>query len=107
MDRANPALALNGPRDTRRSFYSPEQIANQATIRVELADPNARVSFEDSTTEQKGRERVYTSPPLEPNKAYTYTVRVTVTEDGRDVTRTKDVKVQAGREATVDFREEK
>jgi uncharacterized protein (TIGR03000 family) len=103
----DPALALNSPRNTYRSFYSPEQIANQATIRVQLADTNARVSFEDATTEQTGRERVFASPPLDPAKSYTYKVRMTWMEDGHEMTKTKEIKVQAGREAKVDFREEK
>jgi uncharacterized protein (TIGR03000 family) len=106
LDTTNTALAPDMRRDGRRSFYSPAQTANQATIRVELADPNARVTFEDSTTTQMGRDRVFTSPPLDPSKSYTYTVRATWTEDGKEVTRIKDVKVQAGREAKVDFREE-
>jgi uncharacterized protein (TIGR03000 family) len=103
----DPALALNSPRNTYRSFYSPEQIANQATIRVQLADAKARVSFEDATTEQTGRDRVFASPPLDPTKSYTYKVRVTWMEDGHEMTKTKEIKVQAGREALVDFREEK
>jgi uncharacterized protein (TIGR03000 family) len=103
----DPALALNSPRNTYRSFYSPEQIANQATIRVQLKDANARVSFEDATTEQTGRERVFASPPLDPTKSYTYKVRMTWMEDGHEMTTTKEIKVQAGREVKVDFREEK
>jgi uncharacterized protein (TIGR03000 family) len=107
VDTTNTALATDPRRGNRQSFYSPAQSANQATIRVQLTDPNARVTFEDATTTQTGRDRVYSSPPLDPSKAYSYTVRATWTEDGKEVTRTKDVKVQAGREATVDFREEK
>jgi uncharacterized protein (TIGR03000 family) len=103
----DPALALNSPRNTYRSFYSPEQIANQATIRVQLNDANARVSFEDATTEQTGRDRVFASPPLDPTRSYTYKVRATWMEDGHEMTKTKEIKVQAGREVKVDFREEK
>jgi uncharacterized protein (TIGR03000 family) len=106
-DGSNPALALNARREGYRSFYSPEQIANQATIRVQLTDAKARVSFEDATTEQTGRDRVFASPPLDPTKSYTYKVRVTWMEDGHEMTKTKEIKVQAGREAVVDFREEK
>jgi uncharacterized protein (TIGR03000 family) len=106
LDTTNTALATDTRRGNRQSFYSPAQSANQATIRVQLTDPNSRVTFEDATTTQTGRDRVYTSPPLDPSKSYTYTVRATWTEDGKEVTRTKDVKVQSGREATVNFREE-
>ena len=90
--------------DSRQSFYSPAGMSNRATVRVALPNPNAKVYFDDETTTQSGTNRVFNSPTLEPDKSYTYTVRATWMEDGKEVTRTKDVKVQAGRAATVDFR---
>ncbi len=90
--------------DSRQSFFSPAGLSNRATVRVALPSPNAKVYFDDEATTQPGTDRVYNTPTLEPDKAYTYTVRATWMEDGKEVTRTKDVKVQAGRAATVDFR---
>jgi uncharacterized protein (TIGR03000 family) len=90
---------------TRRGLPAPNPSANQATVRVTVPDPDARVYFDDELTRQTGPERTFNSPPLDPSKSYTYTVRATWTENGREVSRSQDVKVQAGREAAVDFRE--
>jgi uncharacterized protein (TIGR03000 family) len=69
-----------------------------------VPDPNARVFFDDAPTQQQGTDRVFTTPPLDPNKTYSYTVRATWTENGREINRSKDVRVQPGRTAMVDFR---
>jgi uncharacterized protein (TIGR03000 family) len=97
-----PMLSANG--DSRQSFYSPAGMSNRATVRVALPNPNAKVYFDDEATTQPGTDRVYNTPTLEPDKFYTYSVRATWMEDGKEVTRSKDIKVQAGRAATVDFR---
>jgi uncharacterized protein (TIGR03000 family) len=75
-----------------------------ATVRVSLPEASARVSFENTPTQQTGAERVFVSPALEPGKSYTYMVRATWQENGQEVTRTKEVQVQAGRTTAVDFR---
>jgi len=104
-DTSNPQYSLNSrDMNTYRSFYSPSQSGTAATIKLEVPDPNARVYFDDAATRQTGMERVFTSPPLEANKTYTYTIRATWMENGREVNRSKDVQVQAGRTAMVDFR---
>jgi len=87
-----------------RSFYSPPESGNQATIEVLLPDPAAQVAFDDKMTEQKGENRVFISPALDPAKIYTYAVKVTCMDDGKEVTRMADVHVQGGRATVVDFR---
>jgi uncharacterized protein (TIGR03000 family) len=104
-DTSNPQYSLNArDMNTYRSFYSPSQSGTDAMIKVEVPDPNARVFFDDAPTRQQGMERIFTSPPLDPNKTYTYTIRATWMENGKEVNRSKDVQVQAGRTAMVDFR---
>jgi uncharacterized protein (TIGR03000 family) len=106
VNAGNPSAdqLVAGGGDTRQSFYSPAGMSNRANIRVTVPNPNARVYFEDGSTTESGTDRLFTSPALDPSKSYVYTVRATWTEDGQEVTRTKEVKVQAGREAAVDFR---
>jgi uncharacterized protein (TIGR03000 family) len=104
------ALLRESPRPpaaaaVQRSLYAPSPVTNEATILVRLPDPEARVAFDDTPTRQTGEVRTFRSPPLDPAKTYTYTVRATWMENGREVTRSKDVKVEAGQGATVDFRE--
>jgi uncharacterized protein (TIGR03000 family) len=95
--------AQPGGATERRALYAPTPLTNEAAIRVRVPDPEARVSFDDALTRQTGDERTFTSPPLSPGKTYTYTISATWLENGREVTRSKDVKVEAGRAATVDF----
>jgi uncharacterized protein (TIGR03000 family) len=78
--------------------------SNAATVRVSVPNTNARVTFDDVPTRQAGADRVFVSPKLELGKFYTYTVRATWQENGQEMTRTKEVQVQAGRTTAVDFR---
>jgi len=89
---------------TRRSFYSPAEMGDRASIEVLLPDANAQVRFDDSKTEEMGTDRLYTSPALNPGKTYTYTIKAQWMDKGEEVTRTADVRVQAGRVTLVDFR---
>jgi uncharacterized protein (TIGR03000 family) len=95
---------MTGADQGRTAYYSPAPATKTAAVYVLVSDPDARVYFDDTKTEQTGEDRTFTSPPLDPTKSYTYTVRATWTENGREVTHSEDVKVQAGRDATVDFR---
>jgi hypothetical protein len=51
-----------------------------------------------------GFERDFISPPLERGQEYTYTLRASWMENGKEVTREKSVPVRAGQEAMADFR---
>jgi uncharacterized protein (TIGR03000 family) len=84
---------------------APANGSNLATIRLSVPDPNARVSFDDTLTRQVGTDRVFTSPTLESGKFYTYRVRATWQENGQEMTGTKDIRVQAGRTTTINFRD--
>jgi uncharacterized protein (TIGR03000 family) len=95
---------LSGADQGRTAYYRPTPANGAATVHVVVSDPEARVYFDDTKTVQTGENRTFTSPPLDPNKSYTYTVRATWMENGREVTHSEDVKVQAGSDATVDFR---
>ncbi len=103
-DTANPQFSMAAQnRNTYQSMYSPASTGD-ARIRVNVPDANAQVFFDDSPTRQNGMERFFYSPPLDPAKTYSYTIRATWMENGKEVSRTKDVKVQSGRTSVVDFR---
>ena len=99
-----PRYSGTSPTPSRQSFYSPEATATRATVHVVVPDPNAKVYFDDTLTTQTGLERVFTTPSLDPAKSYTYTVRATWMENGNEVSRTRDVRIQAGQPTMVDFR---
>jgi len=88
----------------RQSFYSkPELDLKTAELRVIVPTQDARVWIEKGPTKQKGIERVFVSPPLEPGNNYTYTVRVTWMENGREMATEKQVRVKPGFEAVAYF----
>ena len=58
-----------------------------------------------SATTQQGIQRTYKSPPLEPGKEYTYTVKARWMMDGKPVEQTREVNVRAGHTSQVNFRD--
>jgi uncharacterized protein (TIGR03000 family) len=68
---------------------------NVATMMAHVPE-NALAYFQDRLMESTGTERTYVSPPLNPGKTYTYTVRVDWVEEGKLVTQTHEFDVFPG-----------
>jgi uncharacterized protein (TIGR03000 family) len=78
----------------------------KAFVKV-LCPANAVVEIQGVKTKQTGATRIFESPPLTVGKKYTYTVKATWTDkDGEKVSKEQEVKVEAGKESTADFRPE-
>jgi uncharacterized protein (TIGR03000 family) len=77
-----------------------------ATVVVRLPQDDARLTVDGAPTRQRGTERRFSTPPLEPGKKYSY-VMVAVWEPNNytRITRTRKVFVEAGKETAVDLRE--
>lgn len=75
-------------------------IAAPATIVVSLP-AEAKLKIDNHLTTSTSATRVFTSPALELGKAYTYTLTATITREGREVSASQDVTVQAGQETRV------
>jgi len=98
--------AMEGTRSRSQSFYGGMNISeDQALIRVLVPDPNAEVRFEESVTKQTGTTRVFASPTLEQGRTYTYKIKASWTENGRQVKREKEIEVRPGQETVANFRE--
>ena len=76
--------------------------AEEAIVRVHVR-PAAQVLFNDTPTQQTGTDRVFTTPPLDPSKQYTYNVTARWTENGRPVTASRTIAVIPGRTVDVDM----
>src|SRR5262249_9914799 len=86
------------------SYGAYAQPAPDNTAHIRLIVPEgAKVWFGNSATTQTGRVRLFDSPPLTPGKDYTYDVKATWSEDGKEVTRTRRVDVRANASTTVDL----
>jgi uncharacterized protein (TIGR03000 family) len=75
---------------------------NAAHIRL-IVPADAKVWFGKSATQQTGAVRWFESPELTPGKDYVYDVKATWTENGKAVTRTRQVDVRANSITAVDL----
>jgi uncharacterized protein (TIGR03000 family) len=66
--------------------------------------PDADLWFEGVRTTLTGSSREFTSPPIQPDRAYTYEVHARWVEGGREVEQTQNVMFRAGDRVTVNFR---
>ena len=103
---SEPSYVYAEPSSTPSYYYSPSDTAqnpNVALIEVKVPE-NAELWFEGDKTSQTGAVRHFRSPELQPGKMFTYDIRARWTDaGGKEVDRTKQVKVQAGARAGVDF----
>lgn len=65
--------------------------------------PEAKIWFEGTPTQQTGTFRAYISPPLERGQDYVYHVRARWMENGQEVDKTRDLRVRAGDQLSMDF----
>jgi uncharacterized protein (TIGR03000 family) len=90
-----------------QSFYPPQGTAamagTSAMLLVQVPDPNAQVFLEGQQMNQQGTTRQFSSPPLQANREYTYTVKARWMENGQQREQTQEVDVRAGQQATVRF----
>jgi uncharacterized protein (TIGR03000 family) len=78
-------------------------VPNAAYIDIRVP-ANAEILFDGEKTSQTGANRTFVSPALEPGKTFTYTIMARFAgPDGKQIERTRTVKVEAGRRAQVDF----
>jgi uncharacterized protein (TIGR03000 family) len=78
--------------------------SSSARVKVTVPNPGAQIWFDDTPTMQRGMERSYFTPPLQ--QGGTYTVKVRWTDNGRPIEQQRQISVQPGQTATVDFRAE-
>jgi uncharacterized protein (TIGR03000 family) len=71
-----------------------------ATIVVNLPG-DARLMIQDEPTKATSGQRTFTSPPLEPGKTFSYTLRADLDRNGEKMTVTRDVEVRAGQVSRI------
>jgi uncharacterized protein (TIGR03000 family) len=71
-----------------------------AIVVVQLS-AEAKLLIDDFVTSSTSGTRVFTSPALQPGKDYYYTLKATITREGRPVTLSQRVLVHAGQESRV------
>lgn len=91
---------------TQSFYFSGENTGNEATIVVHLP-AQANLTIDGEQTQQRSGTRTFTSPPLEPGKVYTYTLRAEMDRNGNTVRDTKTIEVRAGQRSEVTIKLEK
>jgi len=90
-----------------QSYYPPDNGGQdyQNTALVEVQVPaDAELTFDGMKTSQTGPMRTFVTPTLEPGKTFTYEARATWKDNnGAPVTRTRQVRVEAGKRIQVNF----
>jgi uncharacterized protein (TIGR03000 family) len=94
------------PPTTSQSFYGPRQDPNAAQIEVLVPDPNAKVLFDGTKTQQRGKDRLFVTPPLPTDKELSYTITATWMENGQSVKRERRVAVSPGAQVRVNMAED-
>jgi uncharacterized protein (TIGR03000 family) len=102
-----PGMAYNpttGNSMTRLSFYAGPTTNREATLIVHLPT-EATLTVDGDSTRSTSDTRTFVTPPLEPGKTYTYTLRGEVNRDGQKMKATRTVNVRAGElsEITLEF----
>jgi uncharacterized protein (TIGR03000 family) len=96
--------ATLAPTQVRQSYY-PAAFQDSVNVTVLVPAADAQVWFDNNATTQQGMQRLFESPSLTPNHAYTYTIKARWMENGKAVEQERQVNVQAGHNVTVNFRE--
>jgi len=99
----SPAYAQNNRSGSYQSFYAGPERGDRAYVRVMVPAPDASVWIDNTPTQQRGFDRLFVTPTLEPGKKYQYHIKTTWMDNGREMTRERTVEIAPGREAVVAF----
>lgn len=100
-----PAATVVAPAAYESYYAGPQQQASDtARVHVMVPTSDAQVTFDGHQTQQRGMERDFVTSGLQSGSNYSYMVRASWMENGRQVNREQLVQVRAGQETTVDFR---
>jgi uncharacterized protein (TIGR03000 family) len=90
------APTLTRPPSTEVPPPPPPNFIDRAVVTLEVPRASAEVWVGKEKLEDTGSVRYFVSPVLQPDKQYSYDVRVHWYEDGKERTRTLHVNVKAG-----------
>jgi uncharacterized protein (TIGR03000 family) len=99
---SQPYSAATVPLNGYQSLY-PAVDTTRAYIRVHVP-ADAEVLFANSPTTEKGTDRLFISPPLEPSaNGYTYDVTVRWMQNGKQASAARTVRIMPGETTDVNF----
>jgi uncharacterized protein (TIGR03000 family) len=82
----------------------PEEVRGPEPAVIVVSLPaDARLTVDDTPTRSTSSVRTLISPPLQPGKAFTYTLKAEINRGNGPITETREVTVRAGEQANVRF----
>jgi uncharacterized protein (TIGR03000 family) len=82
------------------SLATAQAVPAPATIVISLPE-DAKLTVDNNPTKQLSSVRRFTTPPVDPNRQYYYTLKGEIVRDGQTLTATKRVEFRGGEEARV------
>ena len=74
-----------------------------AVIKIDLPDDSARVQIDGQAVTSAGKTRYFVTPELNKGKEYPYAIKVQWTKNGEQDTQERNITVEAGKIAQVNF----
>jgi uncharacterized protein (TIGR03000 family) len=74
-----------------------------AVIKIDLPDDSARVRIDGQDVTSAGKTRYFVTPELNKGKEYSYAIKIQWTKNGEQVTQERNINVEAGKIAKVNF----
>jgi uncharacterized protein (TIGR03000 family) len=74
-----------------------------AVIKIDLPDDSARVRIDGQAVTSAGKTRYFVTPELNKGKEYSYGIKIQWTKNGEQVTQERNITVEAGKIAKVNF----
>jgi len=83
---------------------SDEEASLESPARLVVTLPaDAKLTIADEATQSDGSRRVFVSPPLKPDRSYSYMLKAEFVREGKTVSITKKAGVASGKETLVSF----
>jgi uncharacterized protein (TIGR03000 family) len=102
-----PALAFVGLALSTPPVPGQKIVKSEEPARLTVFVPaDAKITIDGEKTSSVGQVRRYVSPPLVVGKGYTYTVKATWKDNGKEMIREREARVRAGQETVLDLRKD-
>jgi uncharacterized protein (TIGR03000 family) len=99
-------ILVRAGQESRVDFSDLGKSGPREVARVKVLMPrDARLYVDGVAVGSTGATRTFETPALEAGQVYSYTFKAEVVRSGRTQSRSKRIKVEAGKEVTVNFRD--
>jgi uncharacterized protein (TIGR03000 family) len=88
---------------SRPAFYGPQAGVQQGWLDIRVPASTAQVLINDVPTNVQGMNRLFITPALDPQRENLYEIKAKWTQNGQQVEKSKEIKIQPGQRVVIDF----